>query len=85
MKILIIIISGILVIVIMISFMIAKSIANPINVVKEAIVGVSKGDLVLSHITEKDRLKINKRSDEIGDIGRSTADMLKNLIDIVTM
>ena len=84
MKILIIIISGILVIVIMISFMIAKSIANPINVVKEAIVGVSKGDLVLSHITEKDRLKINKRSDEIGDIGRSTADMLKNLIDIVT-
>ena len=83
MKILIIIIAVILVIVILISYALARSIAKPINVVKEALVGVSKGDLVLSHIPEKDRLKINKRSDEIGEIGRSTADMLANLTDIV--
>ena len=83
MKILIIIIAVILLIVILISFMLARSIAKPINIIKDALLGVSDGDLILSHIPEKDRLRINKRNDEIGEIGRSTTDMLGNLTDIV--
>ena len=83
MKILIVLISAIVIITIFVAFFLASSIAKPITVVKEAILGVSKGDLLLTHIPEKDRLKINKRSDEIGEIGRSTAEMLENLTDIV--
>ena len=83
MKILVIIIFIILLIIIFISVVIARSIAIPINTVKDAIVGVAEGDLVLSHISEKERKKINNRNDEIGEIGRSTENMLVNLIGIV--
>ena len=70
-KILIVLVSVIVIITIVVAFILASSIARPIAVVKDAIVGVSAGDLVLSHIPEKERLKINKRHDEIGDMGRS--------------
>ncbi len=83
MKILVTIISCILLIIIFISVVIARSIAFPINTVKDAIVGVAEGDLVLSHISEKERKKINNRNDEIGEMGRSTENMLGNLIGIV--
>lgn len=66
-----------------ISVQIAKTIANPLKVICTAMDDFAKGDFTLANVNEKDRLKIDARNDELGDLGHSLGLMVESLTAIV--
>jgi len=69
----------ILVVILVLSFVLGRSIANPIRVITGAVQGIAHGDLVLEMLTEEQRNRIKRRGDEIGDIGNSMTEMIAGL------
>ncbi len=57
-------------------------ITGPITTVQKALLSIAEGDLACNSITEEQRIAINKRSDEIGAMGRAVSDMLEQLSSI---
>nr|HPO02116.1 methyl-accepting chemotaxis protein [Treponemataceae bacterium] len=67
-----------------ISFAIARSISKPIITICNAMGDFAKGDFTLVSVNEKDRLKINERNDELGNLGQSLEQMIMSLKNVVT-
>ncbi len=67
-----------------ISFAIARSISKPIITICNAMGDCAKGDFTLVSVNEKDRLKINERNDELGNLGQSLEQMIMSLKNVVT-
>lgn len=82
-RILIAIVASILVIIIILSVLIARSIIKPIQTVTTIIEGISQGDMVLSHIEDGVKHRYDERKDEIGVIARSINNMVNSLTKIV--
>ena len=66
-----------------ISIQIAKTIAKPLKVICAAMDDFAEGDFTLANVGEKDRLKIDARKDELGDLSHSLRKMLDSLTTIV--
>jgi methyl-accepting chemotaxis protein len=67
-----------------ISIQIAKTIVKPLKVICAAMDDFAGGDFTLANVDEKDRLKIDARKDELGDLSHSLREMLDSLTTIVT-
>ncbi|HNY20870.1 MAG TPA: methyl-accepting chemotaxis protein [Treponemataceae bacterium] len=66
-----------------ISIQIAKTIAKPLKVICTAMDDFAGGDFTLANVNKKDRLKIDARKDELGDLSHSLNKMLDSLTTIV--
>lgn len=84
MRTVLIIISVILIILaIIVGFSYATSISKPIIIIEKTLSDISKGDLTLSNIKQKDGEKIRKRNDELGKMASALMEMLSSLIRTV--
>ncbi len=66
-----------------ISFIFANSIANPIKTIYSALNLISKGNLVLEEVSLEERNKICKRKDELGKIGIALNSMVQSLTNTI--
>nr|HNY23086.1 methyl-accepting chemotaxis protein [Treponemataceae bacterium] len=66
-----------------ISVLIARTISKPLLTICQAMDSFAKGDFTLTGINEGDRLKIDARNDELGDLGHSLGTMIVSLTGIV--
>lgn len=67
-----------------VAILMASSISKPLVIISDGIDSVAKGDLLIQHIDDGTRKKIEGRKDEIGVIGRATSSMITNLTRIVS-
>jgi methyl-accepting chemotaxis protein len=75
---------GFIVLAILVSIAIARSIVKPIKLVVQAIGNVSKGDLSLSGLDFEATRRVVGRQDEIGEMGRSMDSLFAMLNKVVT-
>lgn len=66
-----------------IALLLSNSIINPVNVVKEMLEAMEKGDLVINHVSMERRQKVIDRPDELGVMGRAMANTLAQLTKMV--
>jgi methyl-accepting chemotaxis protein len=69
---------------ILVSFVIARSIARPIKLVVQAVGNISRGDLSLRGLDFEATRRAVRRSDEIGDMGRSMDTLIGALGKVVS-
>jgi methyl-accepting chemotaxis protein len=72
-----------LILAIIISVFLARSIARPVKLVAFAMAELTQGDLTLSKVDEGQRDRIVLRGDELGDLGRSLRHLRESLHQVV--
>jgi methyl-accepting chemotaxis protein len=82
-RVLIVLTLVILLVVIALSFLIARSIVHPILIIASGIRDIASGDLAMSSVSPSDREKIEIRRDEVGLMGKGLAEMAEGLTRIV--
>ena len=68
---------------IFVALVLANAIVNPVNVVKEMLEAMEKGDLVINNVSMERRQKVIDRKDELGIMGRAMANTLAQLAKMV--
>ena len=81
--ILIIVMAAGLLIAILMSIFVANSIARPIRLVSETMGTYARGDLTMSGVDQEARKRVEARSDEVGELGRSLASFRESLVGVV--
>lgn len=69
---------------IVIAILIARSIVNPLKHVVKGTGYLAQGDLAMSGMDRVAMAKITKRSDELGEVGRSLDGLIESLTDVAT-
>lgn len=68
---------------IVVAVILASRILAPVNVVKEMLESMEKGDLVIANVSMERRQKVIDRKDELGVMGRAMANTLAQLVKMV--
>lgn len=68
---------------ILVALFLANAIVRPVNVVKEMLEGMEKGDLVINNVSMERRENVIVRKDELGAMGRAMANTLAQLTKMV--
>ena len=66
-----------------IAFVLGARIIAPVNVVKEMLESVEKGDLIIDNVSMERRQKVIDRKDELGIMGRAMTNTLAQLVKMV--
>ena len=66
-----------------VAFVLGAKIVAPVNVVKEMLEAMEKGDLVINNVSMERRQKVIDRKDELGIMGRAMANTLAQLAKMV--
>lgn len=62
----------------------AYSLSRPLNTLRNALIAISGGDLKIKDISQADKEAVMHRTDELGDIGKTTKDLADSLSEIVS-
>lgn len=68
---------------IFVALVLANAIVRPVNVVKEMLESMEKGDLVIDNVSMERRQNVIDRKDELGVMGRAMANTLAQLVKMV--
>ena len=68
---------------IFVALVLANAIVSPVNVVKEMLESMEKGDLVIDNVSMERRQNVIDRKDELGVMGRAMANTLAQLVKMV--
>lgn len=68
---------------ILIGYLMGKAIVKPLNLFLKEFSCLTKGDLTLDGISEKDRKKVSAQKDELGELGRGIDVLIENFANVL--